>query len=119
MIFEISRESDNDKVREFLISNNIPYEERDEAFDSWDGINIYETLTVMLERNPELDGDSVGDEVYRRTPKIVEALRKQYINDKSYGVEDSPVLILEDKIREFYIGVIEEEIEKIQKELDV
>ena len=116
MVFEIQREADREKVQEFLKVNNIPFEERDTAFDSVDGIYIYETLTHMFGVNPELDGDDVVDLVYQRTPKMAKKLFEQYKNDKGYGVEDSHIVKLEEAIFKFYTVIIEEELEEMVKE---
>lgn len=117
MLFEVRNELDIEKVRNFLEENNILYEERDEAFDSWDGMNLHDTLTDMFDENPTLDGKEIQDLIYQRTPQIVERLRQQYIHDRSHNIEASPALALEARIREFYINVINEEIELMEIEL--
>lgn len=116
MLFEVRNELDIEKVRNFLEENNILYEERDEAFDSWDGMNLHDTLTDMFDENPTLDGKEIQDLIYQRTPQIVERLRQQYIQDRSHNIEASPALALEARIREFYINVINEEIELMEIE---
>ena len=73
MIIEF-RDKDVEKVKEALHAAGIGYDLKNEAFESFDGVNIYETLTAIFERNPEMNGDFVMDEVYQRTPKIVKRL---------------------------------------------
>lgn len=116
MIFEIYTESELEKVRSFLKENDIVYEERDEVYDSWDGINLFDTLTEMFGANPNLDGNDVVDEVYKRVPAMVEKLRNIYKHDKGYGIEDSPYLQMDNKIKEYYTGIINEELEKLVEE---
>lgn len=115
MIIEF-RDNDVEKVKEALDAVGIAYDLKNEAFESFDGVNIYETLTAIFERNPEMNGNFAMDEVYRRTPKIVEKIRKQWMHDKSYDIEDSPLLELEEKIFEVYTPFIEEELEEITRE---
>jgi len=116
MIFEIMNEEDAAKVREFLSENNITYEEREAAYDSCDGMYIFETLTDMFGVNPSLEGNDVVDEVYKRVPSMVRKLFEIYKHDKSYGIEGSPYLQMEDKVKEFYAGVIEDELELMADE---
>lgn len=115
MIIEF-RDNDVEKVKEALDAAGLSYELKHEAFESFDGANIYDTLTEMFDRNPDINGAFVMDEVYRRTPKIVEKIRQQWMHDKSYNVEDSPLLELEERIFEVYTPFIEEELEEIMRE---
>ncbi|SDI14251.1 hypothetical protein [Proteiniclasticum ruminis] len=115
MIIEFS-DKDVEKVKEALTAAGVAYELKDSAFESFDGSNIHDTLTAIFERNPEMNGEFVMDEVYRRTPKIVERIRKQWMHDKSYHIEDSPLLELEEKIFDVYTPFIKEELEEIEKE---
>lgn len=116
MIFEIMNEEDVAEVRKFLHDKNITHEERDAAYDSCDGMYIFETLTDMFGVNPSLEGNDVVDEVYKRVPSMVDKLFEIYKHDKSYGIEESPYLQMEDNIKEFYSGVIEGELELMADE---
>lgn len=116
MIFEIHNEKDIEKVKKFLEENAIDHDVRDSAYDSWDGINLYDTLTAMFGDNPSLDGDEVVDLVYQRVPSMVEKVNKIAIHDFSNDVEDSPYLVMENHIREYYTRVIEEELKLMADE---
>lgn len=111
MIFEMHNDEAIEKVKSFLKENAIMHEVRDDTFDSWDGINIYDTLTAMFGKNPSFEGNDVVDLIYQRVPTLVEKLNKVAIHDISYGVEDSPYLTMKNQIREYYTKAIEDELE--------
>lgn len=116
MLFEVQGKENIERAKEVMESNNIEYESMDDAYNSWDGVNIYDTLTELFDANPTLDGNDIVDEIYKRVPSMVERLRKIYIEDKSYSNQDSPYLKLEKIIRAYYTEIIEEEIEKMKEE---
>ncbi|MBO1264493.1 hypothetical protein J3A84_05495 [Proteiniclasticum sp. SCR006] len=116
MIFEIHDEKDIEKVKKFLEESAIVHDVRDSSYDSWDGVNIYDTLTSMFGDNPTLDGNEVVDLVYQRVPSMVERLNEIAIHDFSNEIDDSPYLAMEGHITDYYTKFIEEELQLMVNE---